>query len=180
MKLRVNRLFRYTAIVLCVFLLAVCASLFAWQHFGTNAQWRSNGGREPDPNYRNGNLDYREAELGRSMFMMEWETPHNLPNPPFPNLGNGTKMLFKMPGFFVAAQQFWGGLPDQGPWSRRTWLVLEFWLVYATLLPVAALLALLAWRLSPRPRGVCPKCGYDLRATPDRCPECGHPKALVG
>ena len=45
--------------------------------------------------------------------------------------------------------------------------------------------ALLLWRAhlirrsDERERsGLCPRCGYDLRETPDRCPECGAVPAV--
>jgi hypothetical protein len=44
-----------------------------------------------------------------------------------------------------------------------------------------ALVVLPAWRWARRRRsaapGLCSQCGYDLRATPHRCPECGHTPA---
>lgn len=53
--------------------------------------------------------------------------------------------------------------------------------------PVSLSAAMLAWCFVRRRRrgeaGHCPRCGYDLRATPERCPECGfqiEPDVKIG
>jgi len=47
-----------------------------------------------------------------------------------------------------------------------------FLVLLFAILPTLHLRAILRSRKRLQ-RGLCPVCGYDLRATPDRCPECG-------
>jgi hypothetical protein len=57
-------------------------------------------------------------------------------------------------------------------------IALPTWVPFLLLSIVAVVPAVRPWRRHRRrKRGLCEKCGYDLRASPERCPECGTPRA---
>jgi hypothetical protein len=71
-------------------------------------------------------------------------------------------------------------------WPTRAWpgfsshgieILLPYWGVAGILVIPPAWRAVLIQRRKRRLKlaGCCRRCGYDLRATPDRCPECGTP-----
>lgn len=66
----------------------------------------------------------------------------------------------------------------QTPLVRCRYAIVPHWLLL--LLLALLLVRPLAWhparRWFRRRNGRCVVCGYDVRATPDRCPECGTPK----
>jgi hypothetical protein len=79
-------------------------------------------------------------------------------------------------GIKIESKYLRGGdyLINVAPLVERRVLTVPHWSVVlaGAVLPVTRLAAV-AGRRRRRRLGLCPACGYDLRATPDRCPECG-------
>lgn len=88
-------------------------------------------------------IDVSEAEWDRSLLMLDARRAGSL-------LGSGWQL----------------GRDYRALWVP-SWLIL-----FLTLMPMV-FAATGAIRDRKKKLGRCPRCGYDLRATPDRCPECG-------
>lgn len=75
--------------------------------------------------------------------------------------------------------QFLGFSFDRNTYSLDLWtLTIPSWfpLSIAVTWPASCFIRYRRHRRTSRLRlGLCPTCSYDLRATPDRCPECGTP-----
>ena len=70
--------------------------------------------------------------------------------------------------------QRYTGAMDRSGTSRASLLIVKWWLLGVPALLWAAIIVLNRIRRSLRyGEGHCQRCGYDLRASPDRCPECG-------
>jgi len=107
--------------------------------------------------YRGGCYAWREAALsGR------WQFTHS-------SLPADAHAALEHQDFSFAGFGYTGEPQSSKGWGLRLWRV-PTWSLAAGL---AVTCRFLVRKRRRPPAGVCVNCGYDLRATPERCPECG-------
>jgi hypothetical protein len=85
---------------------------------------------------------------------------------PYGSVGRFAEVRWRVAGLQYASRWYTSN-------SHHSYLTVPHWTLAVTFaLPPAGRL-LIPERRRLRQRGLCAHCGYDLRATPSRCPECG-------
>lgn len=128
---------------------------------------------------------YEGIELGISLRVVPPSRPWAAEYPLY-EVGVDTGHLFvrcRLPGFEYEGLRVVSDVPSYNGWTGESpskfvgWSHDGEWLYAVPLwLPVMLFVtaaAALAGKQRKRNLGECAHCGYDLRATPDRCPECG-------
>jgi hypothetical protein len=77
--------------------------------------------------------------------------------------------VWQVLGFDCGSVQSW---QQRYGWVRRV-IQVPYWLVLLVPLSALAVVTRRHRRYARLASGCCVACGYDLRATPRRCPECG-------
>jgi hypothetical protein len=131
----------------------------------TQPEWEIAQGtrpRQPDSAWH---ISFVQAVSGRVDDYVGWTTAEALAEKPS---AGGWGCYF----FAAGAPLRWSIAATPAPqgWMLRVpwWLII----LLSGILP-STFLYRLAVRVKPHRKGYCQYCGYDLRATPDRCPECG-------
>jgi len=68
---------------------------------------------------------------------------------------------------------WWKGNPGQAAWLTSIEFSYAFAVLFFAIPPIIRILVRRRQR-QRRAMNICQVCGYDLRATPERCPECGR------
>jgi hypothetical protein len=176
-----RRLFNLAAAVSLVLLLA-CAGLWVHSYFAYDYLVRN---REVTWHVWSGRgrvgvfvVWWRDSTSGfmpprDEHFRYSQPSPVNLPQPPpFNTLG---AHFWRFLDFEVERD-----VPVVPPPLGRTYvstptirIVVPHWFLMLLSLPLPALWLVGFLRSRRHRHGLCTSCGYDLRASPDRCPECG-------
>jgi hypothetical protein len=81
-------------------------------------------------------------------------------------------------GIWFTVRHYWVDPGARGSWRPYWFIVVPYWAI-----AVVTGAAPAAWLIRRSTggrrfgRGRCRTCGYDLRSSPERCPECGTPRA---
>lgn len=139
-----------SAIIKCVTRLHVSSNMGALSLWisGSNVDFRD-GSPLPSPGW-----EYLKRRAEKQPVVDNLHQPH---------------ILFHMAGMMATSRS--EGIDPSG---RASWVLIPYWmfLPILLLLPILHVRRIIRQRLRLK-RGQCLNCGYDLRASKDKCPECG-------